>query len=77
MSHAYDDDTISARQVTPLTCQPIADWCAGTVSVNAAGNQGVDLADGGRADFGDWVVRAGDQFTVQDPVGFRREHLES
>lgn len=77
MTHSYDDDTMSARQITPRTCPAVADWCGGAVSVNAAGNQGVDLPDGRRADFGDWIIQTGDTFTVQDPVGFRREHLEA
>jgi len=76
--HEYDADGLTARQITPLTCRAVADWCGGQVSVDANGNQGVDL-DGTRADYGDWVVRSADvdTFTVHGPVEFRHEYLEA
>lgn len=78
MSAAFDDDEITARQVTPLTVAAVAAWCGGTVSLDAAGDEGIDLSGGDRAGYGTWVTTpaGGGPFAAIGPVEFRRTHLD-
>lgn len=74
----FADADIDARQVAPLTVDDVAAWCGGQVTIDAAGNQGVDVDGVGRADYGWWVVApagASDgPFTVVDPAAFLLAH---
>lgn len=67
-------DGVEARQVAPPTVADVAAWCGGTVSLDTAGNLGVDLPDGTRAGYGDWVTFDGAVHRVVDPVEFNRAH---
>lgn len=68
--HMFISGAVEARQVAPLTVRQVAGWCGGAVSVDDAGNQGVDLPTG-RAGYGDWVLADG---TVIGPVEFNRTY---
>lgn len=68
-------DLVIIGQVTPTTVHDIADRSGGTVTVDEDGNQGVDLPGGARADYGWWVLDAGDGYQeVLNPVEFQRRY---